>query len=368
MIESLCALLRGEEAALPQSDAARAALIDLARTHRVHLLLAARLQEICTDSDSLPEDVAALIDDIRLEAIVDELRVRELCRVAFALEDGGAQPVVFKGAALAHTHYAESWQRPHLDVDILIDPATREAAFDRLRALGYERPAFISGELVMHQAPFIRADELGVEHALDVHWRIANPQVVAIALSHAEIRERSQPVYLQSHTFRVPAPVDALLLACLHRAAHHNDTEELLWLYDIHLLASGLSPDDWAQFVERAVSRSVTAIVWRGMQLTIGRFRTQVPYEVITCLAEAPGHADEPSSLFLRKDLRKVDLLRSDLRALGPRAGVRLVREHLFPPAQYMKDTYGVRSHALLPVFYVRRIVSGAAKWLKPSG
>ena len=56
-----------------------------------------------------------LRDEERVEAIRDTLRVRELLRVVSALDATGCEPVVFKGAALALTHYEESWRRPRLD-------------------------------------------------------------------------------------------------------------------------------------------------------------------------------------------------------------------------------------------------------------
>lgn len=34
-----------------------------------------------------------------------------------------------------------------------------------------------------------------------------------------------------------PAASDALQIACLHRGAHHRNSDLLIWLYDIHLLA-----------------------------------------------------------------------------------------------------------------------------------
>ena len=39
------------------------------------------------------------------------------------------------------------------------------------------------------------------------------------------------------------APVNALVLACIHRLAHHQGRDRLVWLYDIHLLAGRLAGD-----------------------------------------------------------------------------------------------------------------------------
>ena len=106
--------------------------------------------------------------------------------------------------------------------------------------MGYERRTFISGDLVTYQAPFERVDHLGIEHALDIHWRIANPQVVSQVLTHDELVERSVTVRVQGHPMRVPSAVDALLVACVHRVAHHPDFEKPIWVRDIHVLATGL--------------------------------------------------------------------------------------------------------------------------------
>jgi hypothetical protein len=46
-------------------------------------------------------------------------------------------------------------------------------------------------------------------------------------------------------------------------------------------------------------------------------------------------------------------------------AGARLLREHLFPPAEYMQAKYGFRGAALLPALYASRLVSGVWKWFK---
>ena len=293
--------------------------------------------------------------------LTDAVRVRELTTVLGTLEAAGARPLVFKGAALAHTHYAESWQRPRLDADILIAPDSRERVFAILAGLGYERPPLISGDLVMYQAPFGRIDHLGIEHALDIHWRVVNPQVVSQALTHDELVERSQTVLVQDHPMRVPSSVDALLIACLHRV-HHPDSEQPCWIEDIHLLASRLDPSEWQAFTRRAARRSIRAICLQGLNRAEEQFQTALPLDVLRALSE---RAAEPSAVLLRTDLRPVDRLRADLRALGPRAAARLIREHLFPPAAYMQAKYGVRSRAWLPAYYAFRVLNGMSRWLK---
>ena len=128
---------------------------------------------------------------------------------------------------------------------------------------------------------------------------------------------------------RVPSPIDALLIACIHRAAHHRDAADLIWVYDIHLIAARLTAEEWTRFVDLAVDRQVSQLCARGLQLAADGFHTQIPDGVRDRLSGKR----EASSIFLRRDLRGVDRLAADLRALGPRRAPRLLKEHLFPPA-----------------------------------
>jgi hypothetical protein len=298
-----------------------------------------------------------------LYVLTDAVRVRELNAVLRACEDVGAKPLVFKGAALAHTHYGASWQRPRADADVLIAPARREEVFSQLRRLGYERRTFTSGRLVTYQAPFWRRDHLEIEHDLDIHWRIVNPQAMSQALTHDELVERSVLASAEGYSMRVPSPVDSLLLACVHRVAHHPGDEQGVWLEDIHLLASRLDSSEWEALVARAASRSIRAICLDGLTKARKKFQTAVPADVFGSLSEANGEA---SAVYLRTGLRPIDGLAADVRALGPMAGARLLREHLLPPVEYMQAKYGFRSPAWLPALYASRLLGGLWKWLRP--
>jgi putative nucleotidyltransferase-like protein len=295
------------------------------------------------------------------QVLLDELAVRELQAALVALEAGGIEPIVFKGAALAHTHYPQTWLRPRLDADLLIAPEHRWRASEILVGLGYQRPPMISGELVSYQMMFVREHSIGVEHVLDVHWKIADRQAVADALTYDELRTRSDRITVRGSGMRVPSPIDALLIACIHRAAHHRDAADLIWVYDIHLIASRLTEGEWRRFVDLAVDRKVSRLCARGLQLAADSFHTQIPDGVPDRLSGKR----EASAIYLRRDLRGVDRLAADLRALGPRRAPRLLKEHLFPPASYMREKYGVQHAALVPALYAYRIVAGAAGWLR---
>ena len=96
----------------------------------------------------------------------------------------------------------------------------------------------------------------------------------------------------------------------------------------------------------------MTAICARGLALAIDRFKTPVPVDVLRELDRWQLAGREPASVYLAKNLRLIDGLMSDLRSLDVGAAIRLVAEHLFPPAEYMKKKYGVRSRPSMLLAY----------------
>jgi hypothetical protein len=346
-ISRLCAILCGRRD-LPTGRAGES-ILESARRHRVDRLVAWRAKRID--------------DGLRVEIVLDELYVRELNRVLAALEDHGVFPIVFKGAAIAHTHYEASWLRPRVDADVLIPPGQRKRAFEVLHGLGYRRPPFTSGSLVAYQAPFVRTGRFGEDHALDVHWRVANVQAVAGLFTYDELALRACAVSVGGHTMRTPAAEDALLLACVHRVVHHDNADDLLWVYDIHRIAERFTPQQWQVLADAASNRGVKALCSAGLRLSSERFGTAIPAEIMSRLTSTGG-ARERAAVYLRKGLRPIDRLGIDLAVLGPRAGLRLVWEHLVPPASYVEGRYGVRCRTLLPAFYARRVVAGVSRWL----
>jgi hypothetical protein len=359
MMRELCAVVAGDQSGCPD-EARLAEFIALARAHRVHLLVARQLARLEPRPACGAEEELRV--EARVEALRDMVRVGELLRVVAALEASGCDPVVFKGAALALTHYEQSRLRPRLDADVIVDPASRARAASTLARLGYARPPMTGGRYVMHQEMHVRPDPVVGEHVIDLHWRLLNPNLLAALPGHAELRARAARVLVAEGVLHAASPADALVIACVHRAAHHADADELLWLHDIHLVASGLTVHEWSLVMDIIERARVTALVARGLQLAARAFGECVPATIRDMLQSA---GREASALFLRRDLRPLDRLRADVAALGAAGGARLVAEHLFPPASYMREKYGLRSGAQLPLAYVRRIVRGAAGWLR---
>ena len=359
-LRTLCALLIGRGVRAPRSSD-RSSLFAAAREHRVEQLAAHAIRSRGGDLAVWFGEHGTELTDERTCAVIESVRLRELRAVVECLSDvDGVAPVIFKGSALAHSHYDAPWLRPRLDSDVLIAPARVQSAIAALEQIGYTRTVSTSGVLVLSQVSLVRVDQFGLEHALDVHWKVANWHAVATALSHDEIASRAVEIAALGPRARAAADVDALLIACVHRAAHHRDSKELLWIFDIHLIAQRLSDANWIEFVANANRAKVKALCRRGLGLAVDRFDCAVPSEVMRRL-ETPK--SEPSAVFLSRNFRPITGLRSDLHALPASGKLRLLFEHLFPPATYIRERYQVASRAAIAVAYARRIAVGLPRW-----
>jgi hypothetical protein len=296
----------------------------------------------------------------------DLLRERELRRALDALAARRVRAVVFKGAALAYTHYARPDLRPRDDSDLLVRPEVRDTAHHTLVGLGYRPPQHVTGELVSYQAIYERVLDGVAVHTIDLHWRVANPQIFADMLSFDELDATSQAIPALGPAARGPSSPHALFVACVHRVAHHRDEKLLMWIFDIHLIASRLTMAEWADFLDLADRRKVVAICRQGLSLAVEHFGTVIPPSVMAD-ARVSSAADrhEPSAAFLSRDRAQLATLVSDLRALPSWSDRgRLLREHLCPPSAYMRQVYAPSSRAPLPALYVWRAVRGAWRWL----
>jgi hypothetical protein len=299
----------------------------------------------------------ALAREARLQAATDIYQQAELTRTLDGLAAAGVTALLFKGTALAHTLYSKPWLRPRCDTDLVIREDHLEQAREVLNAEGYGELLTVGGELINYQTMFSKKDGHNPALTLDVHWRIANPQRFANVLAFDEMLPDAQPVPALGPRAMALGNRHALLVACLHRVAHHYEDDRLIWLYDIHLLSGTMTECDWGLFFQLARERHVDALCARGIEAARTRLRTSLPAATVTSLVEITG-AD-----LKRHPTRAWQLLFSDLKSLPNwRNRLQLLREHLVPAPSYMLAKYGHTDRRLLPVLYVRRALMGSWK------
>jgi hypothetical protein len=357
----LCGTLAGGKAGVLPSDGLDAAM-EVARHHRVDVMLADLILRAPTGLEPLMLARQPLEDIVRLAAARELSAAHDVSRLCDGAHQCGLELLVLKGSALAYTHYLRPYLRPRNDIDLLVRRADLGRAEKMLGALGFERSVEADAEVWTSQRHYVRAATTGAVF-VDLHWKVANALAFADALSFEEAWLRSVPVPAIVPFARALSPPDALLLACIHRVAHHQDRVNLLWLWDIHLLASGLSAAEWEAFIDRSTRARMRLVCARGLTLAHECFGT----EIATAASEALGAvSDEPTAAFLRGGLRQIDVARADLANLTTwRQRFALLREHLFPPTAYMRTKYSRCPAVLLPFAYLHRIVSGAPKWFE---
>jgi hypothetical protein len=219
----------------------------------------------------------------------------------------------------------------------------------------------------MYQRPYEKRRGTRSAHVIDLHWRMSNAQRFGSVLSYADLASETIPLIRLDAAAHGPSPVHALLLACVHRVAHHLDAPRLIWNYDIHLLAAAFASPDWDRFVELARERGVAAACLRGLDATRRLFGTPIPERVMTSLSE-DASSEPPIASFLDPGQRHIVRILADLRDVGSwRQAVRLTRQHVLPPPSYMREVYAPLSVAPLPVLYARRAWRGARRWLSRS-
>lgn len=344
-------------------------LLETAVRHHVHAMLADRLDVFGQRGQldpRLERLQAALRGLVRRQALVEALQAGQTRRVLDRLAACGVRPVLIKGVPLAYTVYAKPYHRPRGDVDLVIRKEDTAVVREAMERLGYRRSGRIDGEQITHQFQYWTDRPADVRHEFDFHWRLAEPVLFADLLSYDDLDRRAVPIPALGDHARGASDVDALFIACIHRVAHHNDADDLIWLYDIRLLAARLSADGWSAFADLAARTRSGAVCAASLTAAVAAGEVFVPPAVREALASARA---EPTASFLGGRLRRIDIELSNFRALsGWRPRARLLWQHLFPSASYMRQTYGVSRRIGMPAAYAMRMARGAARWFRPLG
>ena len=313
--------------------------------HGVLPLVYAELGVPRRDDDGLDTLRTALASLARTEAAADVIRVAACRELLRSLHDAGLSVLVFKGGALAFSHYPRPDLRPRDDTDLLVEESQLAALDTTMRNMGYRKPLAFSGGSISHQCLYTGIDGRGIRHNFDVHWRISNRHRYARLFNLAELLERSRPIPGHPTLARCPCPVDALLIAALHRASHRG-TDRLVWLYDIHRLLAAMNDDELDELEERAASKDLMneyRAALAGAQHYFGHGATSPPT--------------------VSRGVRTIDIWLADLKALPSwRARLTFLKEHALPPADYMRRNGGEDNRLALPIAYLTRGLRGSLK------
>ncbi len=355
--------LRGERAGFPSIAAVDAErFVDFVRAEGIAGIIFDKPQAGGPPSgDVFPHrQLAASVYHDSAQAL---LVMHELQGLSRHFRKAGLSPLIIKGAALAHTHYPAPYLRPLCDTDLLVDRTDTPRLENLLAELGYRRRSAVSGRLVTQQFSMVKSVG-GFPHVLDIHVEITNCQMLAGLLPYRALLADAQVI--PELGLLTPHPVAALLLACLHRVAHHHGTDRLIWLYDIHLLIVNMPPVDQVRFAKLARIEGAARIAADNVAASHRFFGTTLTGAAHSILRKAARGPAESSAYYLRAQRTRASDLWLDLRYCRSwPARLTLLKETLFPPANYVLGQRANPHPVLLPLYYASRILKGAAKYAR---
>lgn len=302
------------------------------------------------------------------EAAMEILRKRELESVLAMLAKAGIAPLLMKGTPLAYGLYPDPILRPRIDTDMLIAPDDSKKVVSLFNSLGYKQIFESSGEFHSSQTTFVKDEGIGSTHAYDLHWQISNnSRSFSKVLNYQYLVSRAEEVKSLGQEIITLNRIDALLLACFHRAGHFAMTgDRLIWLYDIHLLSCDLDARQFDEFWDQAARLKIRYLCADAMLTAREWFNTPVPEERLLHLRRVAR--DEISASLLVSGRVQGIRNRTRLELAGlttPRDKLQYLWQQLFPSVNYMTWRYGIRSRFALPFFYLRRVVEGMGIFLR---
>ena len=200
--------------------------------HRVMPMVASAIRV----AQGVPEDIAARVAArARRDALLAMTQTAELVRIGAALTAAGVDWITIKGPALAQLAYGNVGSKVSHDIDLLIDPTARVAAFAALRDLGY---VSVDGQ---DRAPPGSLDHVlkdsGWRHperkvAVELHTRLFINRALVPALGLQSPRE--MVAFGPDRALPTLARPDALVYLAVHGAS--TNWHRIKWIADFAAL------------------------------------------------------------------------------------------------------------------------------------
>jgi Uncharacterised nucleotidyltransferase len=289
-----------------------AALVDRALLHRVPGPVAAAYR-------SRGLEVPERLRSSQIEASVSRMTaLHDLDFMSGVLAAHDVEFLTFKGQVLTTLVGGDDWERPTLDLDVLVQGAQLEKAVDLLVGRG-------AAHLDLNW-PRMRDDVLGELHlvlpsgtALDLHWHllVRSSTRSAFAPDHPALFANSRTIDLDGSAVRTFGPAETLVYSCLHGAI--SGGHRLVWLVDIERLVANDQPD-WDEVVRVVSSWRCGLVVGAMLLRTRAELGLEVPQAVVEQLVPSRG---------MRLAMEAVDRVRSVGDVTGDGPGLRLVTRSL---------------------------------------
>jgi len=260
-------------------------IIALALSENAITILHARVSEL--PPPLIPPEARERIERLALIwSFKLRLLERRLIDSVAILSKAGIEVILLKGAALAFTTYRGFVDRPMADIDLLVDPATAQQAWELMLKAGWlcdtsEHPNAAWKD--HHHLPPL-SDTAGSGLRLEIHVApIAgkNP----FQMDFHDLLEGSNALDLGGVRVRVPEPHLHAVHACIHFAWSHRFTGGRLNVFRDLATLHGTGKISWKTLVQAAHRTGSEACCYWTLRLARGLTGLPVPNEVLAELS-----------------------------------------------------------------------------------
>ena len=235
---------------LPDSAAAARQIYEFAGFHGVRPALFKALSQHPDLAPAMADLRARLGEFQKLHRFEILQMTGQIVALAAALRAAGIEALFFKGAMLGEQIYGGAQYREFNDIDLLVRPATRDAAIEVLGALNF-RP--IVADTAMRRSFFdylrqhsFRSSETGA--VVDLHWDFVGTGPFPVTAKQA----LTDGTHIQLGGMAIPVPsveTQALILA---GHGHKENWASFGWILDFATFAA-VNPDiRWERIARRA--------------------------------------------------------------------------------------------------------------------
>lgn len=260
-------------------------LIRTALAHGVMPLLYSSLQKSCLQA--VPKsNVKQLRSHYRVNVQHSFFLTAELLKLLALFEAHGIQAIPFKGPVLAASVYGDISLRQFGDLDILVHKRDIPSAGELLVSQGYRSAAAHAEDLEENDHEEIAYLGPGyyvfIQHErkirVDLQWRITE-RYFSFSLDDEHLWERLAPLSLAGKTVLTFAPMDLLLILCVHGSKHR--WEKLKWICDVaELVRTHKEQIDWIKIQQEASRLGIERMLGLGLFLAHDFLGAELPEEI----------------------------------------------------------------------------------------
>ena len=283
--------------------------------------------------------------------------------IAAFLDAASDVPLLFfKGASTAYSLYSPASLRMKDDWDVLVAPGGEGDAREALSRAGFHLDRSSKpGRVRMRQHTY-RRDVPGSQCIVDLHVRPLNPPALAERIAFRDLDQRSVALPALHATARGLRDDAALVLACVHRLAHHSGEPRLSWDWDVLLLMRRMGDEASEAMAALAREWGAGRFVAAEVRRVAARFREPLTAPLLAAIASLEREPPRDAG-FARENRTRAQEFMLDWRALGWRDRAALVRETIAPDERFVRASTG--SRLPLPLLYVTRITRGVRAWFR---